>query len=397
MKTAKKNKIDKRTIALKKRMAIVTCCTEDWGGSEELWRETAIWLNNEDFKIMICKKNINKSYPKFIDLSKRGVLLKELNVLPKASRYERLFLKVWKIIRNKDPNDYRSNFENLLKKFKPGHVLISQGINFDGLVYAHSCMALNISYSILSHKAVEFYWPPPNERKLMIDVYRKARKCFFVSYHNQMLTEEQVGFRLANAQIVRNPIKLKQKIIPYPSTENGFKLACIGRLFIIDKGQDILLRVLSQKKWQKRSLSVSFIGTGIDEEGLKKMAALLDVTNIEFKGYIDNPEKIWKEHHALVLPSRSEGLPLVLIEAMAVGRMVIASRAGGNEEVIEDEVTGFLGEVNFSCFDALLEKAWFYRTEWETMGEKAYQYICENMPKTPEINFAKQLIELIYE
>ena len=46
--------------------------------------------------------------------------------------------------------------------------------------------------------------------------------------------------------------------------------------------------------------------------------------------------------HLVVLPSRGEGLPVALVEAMACARGVIATRSGGNAEAIVDGVTGLL-------------------------------------------------------
>jgi glycosyltransferase involved in cell wall biosynthesis len=397
MEAAAKHKISNPRAAVKKKIAIVTCCLEDWGGSEDLWWKTALHLQEQGFSIMVVKYKINPHHPKFAELSQKGILLKELDTFLKKSRSERLFIKAWDKIRRVYPNRVKTSFENCLKSFQPDHVLISQGINFDGMLYAHCCVGLHIPFSLLSHKAIEFYWPQPDQRTVMLEAFQKAKKCFFVSHHSQQLTEEQFGMRFTNAEVVRNPVKKSKGILAYPSTENGFKLACIGRLFIIDKGQDILLRVLSQKKWKERPLRVSFIGTGVDMEALKAMANLLDVTSVEFKGAVENMEAVWSEHHALVLPSRSEGLPLVIFEAMTAGRTVIAAKAGGIEEVIEEGKTGFLGEASTTLFDQVLEKAWQHRNEWETMGNNAFHYALTNIPQTPELDFVNTLTNLIYE
>lgn len=398
MKTTVKNKIPHQTVAIKKKIAIVTCCLEDWGGSEDLWWKAALHLRDqEQLDILVIKRRIDSSHPKFSALVEKGIFVEEINTLMANSRPERMLIKAWNKIRNVYPDPFRINFETHLKAFGPDHVLISQGMNFDGWIYAEICLNLNIPFSIVCHKAVEFYWPQPYEREVMCRAFRKAQKCFFVSKHNLQLTEEQFGFRFSNAQVIWNPFKIKRKLLAYPSTEAGWKLACVGRLFIIDKGQDILLRILSQEKWRQRPVTVSIIGTGVDEKGLKEMADLLGVKNVHFTGYLEDMEEVWKEHHALLLPSRNEGLPLVLLEAMAAGRMAIAAKAGGVEEVMEEGKTGYLAEATAASFDEAMEKAWQCRDHWEMMGRNAFQYTRSEIPETPEIDFANTLIDLIYE
>lgn len=386
-----------KTLTAKKKIAVVTCCLDDWGGSEELWFHSVLLLKEQGFEIMILKTKINLQHPKFIELSQKGILLRALNTFPKKSKSEKLLIKVWNRLRNIQFNYLEHTYQKCLAEFRPDHVLISQGINFDGLFFARTCLSLKISYSIVSQKAVEFYWPQPHERLSMTEVFQKAAKCFFVSKQNQQLTEEQFGFRFKNAQIVWNPIKIKRKMIPFTSSEKGFRLACIGRLFILDKGQDILLRILSQQKWKERNISISFIGTGVDEEGLKLMSALLNVTNIKFQGVTENMEEVWHQHHALILPSRSEGRPLVVLEAMTAGRMVITTNAGGTDEIIEEGKTGFLCEANYCSLEAALEKAWQMKHQWEMMGKNAFEYVTGFIPPKPEIDFANHLTKLIYE
>jgi glycosyltransferase involved in cell wall biosynthesis len=388
-----------------KKLAIVTCCLDDWGGSEELWAKSTLILKNEGLAhITVFKNRINEQHPEFAKLKQQNIRLKELE--PQSPLVKTLLYKLKDIFDHAGEklgltkytwNKPAERFYNQLKSDRPDLVLISQGINFDGLVYAYQCLRLNIRYIIVSHKAVNFYWPSPGDRSYMKETLLKAEKCLFVSEHNRKLTEEQFGIKLVNSNIVINPVKTPVSPLPYPSVANGYRLACVGRLFVIDKGQDILIRILAQPKWKSRDFFVSFIGKGPDHQGLVEMAALLGVENISFSGYNEGLTEIWSNHHALVLPSRSEGLPLTVIEAMSLGRMVIAANAGGNAEIINNEVTGFIAEPNETDFDKAMEIAWNRRSEWESIGLAASRHIAEQIPQSPERQFANLLNDILNE
>ncbi|MFN2315435.1 MAG: glycosyltransferase family 4 protein [Gemmatimonadales bacterium] len=66
--------------------------------------------------------------------------------------------------------------------------------------------------------------------------------------------------------------------------------------------------------------------------------------SIRFLGAVPRLDGIWPQFTASVLPTHTEGLPLVILEAMAAGCPVVATRVGGIPEMIEDNVTGFLHE-----------------------------------------------------
>jgi hypothetical protein len=85
-------------------------------------------------------------------------------------------------------------------------------------------------------------------------VFAGATRCFFVSKHNLRLTEEQIGATLTNAEVVRNPYLVPAAVrLPWPGggENESLRLACVARLYLRDKGQDILLRVLAREKWQE--------------------------------------------------------------------------------------------------------------------------------------------------
>ena len=93
---------------------------------------------------------------------------------------------------------------------------------------------------------------------------------------------------------------------------------------------------------------------------------------VEFCGYVDDIRSIWQANHLLVLPSRDEGTPLALVEAMLCGRPAVVTDVGGNAEWIDDGETGFVAEAPTArSFGAALERAWLANTQWQKMGARA--------------------------
>lgn len=369
-----------------------------------MWAGSIPYLLETGAHVTLYKKKINFEHLNIKSLAAAGVNLKETD--PAGGIWRKRWTKIRSAIKRRiyrSYNNYREgnisveNFYRQMKTIRPDLMIIAQGINFDGLTYARECLNLNIPYILIIQKAVDFYWPQPHERQYMKECYQKAVRCYFVSEHNRRLTEEQFGIRLSNSTLIFNPVKIPVAILPYPPTRQGLKLACVGRLFILDKGQDMLLRILSRPRWRERPIEVSLAGTGVDEAGLKALTELLHLNNVHFLGHVTDIQNLWKTHHALILPSRSEGLPLSILEAMAAGRPVIVSNAGGNAEIVENGKTGFIGEACEQSFEAAMEAAWNKREDWEAMGEEASRYILNQVPANPEATLANYINHLLYE
>jgi glycosyltransferase involved in cell wall biosynthesis len=165
-----------------------------------------------------------------------------------------------------------------------------------------------------------------------------------------------------------------------------------------DKGQDILLKVLAKDKWRQRDIEIDFFGLGINSDALKEMAKLLNVNQVRFAGFSPNVADIWRDHHALVLPSRHEGLPLAIVEAMLCGRPVITTNAGGNGEVVDDEVSGFLSQaITVDGLDDAMERAWNRRHEWQKIGATAATLIRKKVPENPTKIFTDKIVAIYDE
>lgn len=123
--------------------------------------------------------------------------------------------------------------------------------------------------------------------------------------------------------------------------EDWFNLAVVGRLDTV-KGHHVAIEALAAGGLPPDS-HLHFIGDGPTEPELRKLAAALGVSHrVHFLGFRRNVYDYIAHCQALLMPSLHEGLPYVLLEAMALGTPIVASRVGGLAETIQDDVTGLL-------------------------------------------------------
>jgi glycosyltransferase involved in cell wall biosynthesis len=119
-------------------------------------------------------------------------------------------------------------------------------------------------------------------------------------------------------------------------------IGTVGRLTEI-KRQDLLLRAFARLKVQVPSGHLIVVGDGPLREQLGRLATSLGLaSSARFVGYQRQPERYYQAMDVFALTSRSEGIPQALLEALAAGLPVIASRVGGVPEVVEDGRTGLL-------------------------------------------------------
>ena len=113
------------------------------------------------------------------------------------------------------------------------------------------------------------------------------------------------------------------------------------------KNIEILIEAFVQIHIKFPEFRLMIVGSGPSLESLKHKAksAKLD-RSVIFAGKMSQQEvkDVMKDCYVFVLPSLSEGLPRVLLEAMALSKPVIASRVGGIPEIVKDGVNGFLIE-----------------------------------------------------
>ncbi len=109
------------------------------------------------------------------------------------------------------------------------------------------------------------------------------------------------------------------------------------------KGQRYLIEAVPELAARFPGLAVVILGWGHLHHGLLDQAAALGVGDrVHLPGHRTDARMLLDAADVFVLPSRHEGMPLVLLEAMDAGLPVVATRVIGSEEVVAHGETGFL-------------------------------------------------------
>ncbi|EMI52270.1 glycosyl transferase group 1 [Rhodopirellula sallentina SM41] len=232
-----------------------------------------------------------------------------------------------------------------------------------------------------------------HDRKLVGRIMSRAEHCVFVSDHNRKLAERQLATRFKSASVFSAPVsyQTEREILAWPETE--LQMACVARLEVFAKGQDVLLEALATPPWKDRDWHLRIYGNGKDKKYISRLVDHYRLNaKCSFPGFASDTRDIWKDCQMLVMASRAEGLSLALLEAMICGRVCVVTDVGGHAEVIEEGVSGFLADAPTpKHFAIALENAWEQRHRWQEIGTAA----CESAGKVFRKEPVASLMELI--
>lgn len=141
------------------------------------------------------------------------------------------------------------------------------------------------------------------------------------------------------------PATLKNEIAPCGGALVGF----VGRL-VPEKGGEVLLRAARRVLTVHAQTKFVLVGDGPARQEWERLASQLGISEqVVFAGRREDMASVYASLDMVVLPSLLEALPMCLLEAMAAGKPVIATRVGAVPQVIQSRETGLLlppGEVN---------------------------------------------------
>lgn len=158
---------------------------------------------------------------------------------------------------------------------------------------------------------------------------------------------EDLNISIYNSKIVKGNVYVDTELFRCMSKISERNLI-IGYIGTLDnrKGTNNLLESISSISKKYSNIKFLIGGIGPLENVVAEYAN--KNPNISFMGFVqkDSIPKLFNEMTLFVLPSLSEGVPNVILEAMACGTPVLATKVGGIPDIVEDGHTGFLMEDN---------------------------------------------------
>jgi glycosyltransferase involved in cell wall biosynthesis len=195
-------------------------------------------------------------------------------------------------------------------------------------------------FSFVVHGPEEFERPLGLERK-------RACAAFVVAASEHCRRELEQRTHRASAtpvHVVRCGVGSAFLDAPPSEAPTAPRLVCVGRL-VERKGHALLLEALAQLAREGVSCTLSLVGDGPLRGALEARCAELGLQGaVRFRGWASEDEVLRDivAARVLVLPSFAEGLPVVLMEALALGRPVVCTDIAGHSELVENGVSGWL-------------------------------------------------------
>ncbi|MDX8349243.1 glycosyltransferase family 4 protein [Cognatiyoonia sp. IB215446] len=192
------------------------------------------------------------------------------------------------------------------------------------------------SYSFTAHGPDEFDDPAANG--LPVKVEHAAFVAAITDYARGVILQATGGAGADKVQVVRCGIDLDEFSVT-PPPENK-RVVCVGRLCPA-KAQVLLVEAVAPLVADHPELELVFIGDGEDRAGIEARIAelgLQDHVSLPGWGTGDEVRAAIKGARIFALPSFAEGLPIVLMESLAMGRAVVTTQITGIPELVDDKV-----------------------------------------------------------
>ncbi|MEJ7582554.1 MAG: glycosyltransferase [Acidimicrobiales bacterium] len=351
----------------------------DWGGSEELWTAMANAALTAGHDVLVSVNRWERKPAPVVALERAGA-----EIHPRSRVRQRA------LYRSQPPVALPFPLRRL-RRFDPDVVCLSHGATWDvardpgmfaslgrylgdrRVPYVPVCQ-YNTSYDPLTD----------DERRRARAYFGGAATVAFVAAANRDAAERLIAERLPRTVLIQNPVTVTPTVLPWP-TGSVPAFACVARLDAGAKGQDILLEALAADGWRAREWRLTLYGAGPHLAWLRAIAHHYELDRrVTFGGHAPDIVAIWRRHHMLVLPSRAEGTPLSLLEAMALARPSVVTDVGGNREWVDPDETGFVAAAaTAASIGDALETSWKARDRWRSMGLKAHEALVQRYDPTP--------------
>lgn len=202
----------------------------------------------------------------------------------------------------------------------------------------------------------------------------RADAAVAVSEHVRAVALARAPWAAGKMRVVRNGVDVEHFTPRDDAKADAFTFVVVGRLEP-RKGVDLAIEALAGVPGAR----LDILGIGAERATLETKARALGVSDrVRFLGYAEDARPLLARAHAALCSSRSEGLGIALLEAMAMGVPVVGFAVGGVPEIVVDGTTGMLcraGDV--AVLGATMRRAVASRARLADMGSVARSRVVE--------------------
>lgn len=282
-------------------------------------------------------------------------------------------------------------YATILRQKQVQHIHVHHGY-FASWIAMTAAKLLGVSFSMTLHGSDVLLQGAFLEAKL-----DNCQFCFTISAFNRQYILKNYPTVSADKVIVsRLGVKIPASTIASIRTGSELQLLSVGRLHAV-KNHAFLISACRKLKNDGAQLKCRIAGEGPERKFLQSLIADLDLrVEIELLGHLSHAEleEYYKHADLVVLTSRSEGIPLVLMEAMAREKLVLAPAITGIPELVIDGVTGFLYKPeSINDFVTKLKTLTGGSSKLATVRTAARRYVAEHFDrKKAQAEFADRFL-----